>query len=643
MMEMLARAPLAGTAVEQGQGAVERSAVPEAFKWDLERVYPDWQTWDKECAAIEAALPGLARRRGTLARSARELLEAIEEILDLRRRLGVVTVYASMRSDEDTRIGDHTARDGRGGTLRVKFDEAVSWLEPELLALPPRRLASFLADEPRLRTYEHFLDDIQRLRDHTLPAEGEALLAAAAEMARGAGQVFNALNNADLKFAAIRDEQGREVELTKARYAKYIKSADRGVRRAAFEVFHDTYGAVANTLAANLDANIKNHVFYARARRYGGTLEAALTANAVPVAVYHNLLDAVRARLPIVHRYTALKQRVLDVAPLREYDLSTPLFRAAEFKFDYAEAQALLLEALAPLGREYLAIVGAAFGERWIDVHENAGKRSGAYSSGAYGTSPYILMNWSDQLRDTFTLAHELGHSGHTYLATRHQPYVYGDYPIFTAEVASTLNEALLMHHLLARTTDRQRKLYLLDHYLAQINDTVVRQTMFAEFELAIHEAVERGETLTADFLNALYLDTMRAYWGPLLEPDPRRSALTWCRIPHFYYNYYVYQYATAYAAATAIAGRILADEPDARDRYLDLLRSGSSRYPVETLRLAGVDMTTALPIEDVFALFARLLDEVEGLIGAAAEGGAGARTTAGDDGVAGGGKGAER
>jgi len=411
------------------------------------------------------------------------------------------------------------------------------------------------------------------------------------------------------------EEQGQEVELTKARYYKFIKSRDRGVRRAAYETFQDTYEAVRNTLAANMDANVKNHVFYATQRKYAGTLEAALHTNAVPPAVFHTLIETVNAQLPIIHRYTALKKRVLGLTPLREYDLHVPLFAEAEFTFGYEEAQGLLLEALAPLGESYVEAVRRGYENGWIDVHENVGKRSGAYSNGVYDSQPYILLNWADQLGDTFTLAHEMGHSLHTHLAASSQPYVYGDYPIFTAEVASTCNEMLLMHHLLEQTDDRDRKLYLLDYYLNQINNTVFRQTMFAEFELEIHRAGEAGETLTADWLGERYFDLLQRYWGDEVALDAERGGLTWARIPHFYYNFYVYQYATAYAAAVALSRRVLSGDQGPRERYLDILRSGNSRYPVETLQLGGVDMTTAQPIEDVVNLFASLIDEVEKIL----------------------------
>jgi oligoendopeptidase F len=607
---------LSGEDFVPGNTASERSAIPHRYKWDLTRVFEDWQAWEREFAAVASDLPRLIKRRGSLGESAAALREAVEDMLDLRCRLEVIVLYASLRSDEDTRISENTARRGRASTLAVRYAEAASWFEPELLATETDRVAEFLQADPRLRLYTHFLDNIRRLGAHTLDPEREALLAAAANMSRGAGQVFNALNNADIRFGAIRDEEGREVELTKARFHRYIKSLDRRVRRETFERCLDSFGALINTLAANMDSNIKNDVFYARARRYAGALEAALYPDAVPTEVYHNLLASMDANLGVAHRYVSLKKRILGLEPLLDYDLYVPLFPHGGFKYGYEEARELMLAALTPLGPEYLDIVREGFTARWIDVHESAGKRSGAYSNGAFGTSPYILMNWSEQLRDTFTLAHEMGHSVHTYLACRNQPYVYADYPIFTAEVASTCNEQLLMHHLLAHTRDQAERLYLLDYYLTQINDIFVRQTMFAEFEHRMHQMGEQGETLTAETLNVLYLEMLHKYWGPDVHFDPERSTWNWSRIPHFYYGYYVYQYATAYAAAVAISRNILAGDKAARDLYLDALRSGSSRYPIETLQRAGVDMTQPEPIQDIFRLFSELLDEVEDLLG---------------------------
>lgn len=598
-----------------GRGAVERATLPDASKWRLESIFPDWAAWQRAFDEVQAALPGLAARQGTLGLSGAELLTAITAIHEVQRRLETVVVYASMRSDEDTRIGDHLAHKGRASSLGTSFAETVSWFEPELLALDSQKVTAFLAAEPGLGLYAHHLETIQRLREHTLDERGEALLAAAGNITRGASQVYTALTNADMRLPTIEDEHRRPVELTLARFSRYLKSPDRRVRRDTFRATLGTYGKFRNTLAATLDAAVNNHVFSAESRGYPSCLHASLYPNAIPVEVYHSLVREVRAHLPTVHRYTALKQRVLKVRQLEEHDLYVPLFTESEFKFGYEEAQDLLLHAFAPLGPQYLDIVRGGYREGWIDVHENLGKRSGAYSSGVYDTQPFILLNWSDQLSDTFTLAHEMGHSVHTWLAAKNQPYVYGDYPVFTAEVASTCNEMLLLNHLLEGSEDRGRRLYLLDHHLAQITGTVVRQTMFAEFELRVHQLAEERQPLTADLLGEVYLALLRDYWGPDVELDPDLSALTWARIPHFYYNFYVYQYATAYAAAAAFSRAILRDGESARERYLDVLRAGNSRYPVDTLRQGGVDMTTTQPFANVFALYAELVTEIEQLL----------------------------
>lgn len=598
-----------------GGSPVERDRIEARYKWRPELIYPDWGAWEADCAALEAALPDLAARQGTLAGSGAALLATIEATHEARRRLERLLIFANLRSDEDTRVGANLERKGRAASLSVHYAEAVSWFEAEVLEIAPERLAELFAAEPGLRPFEHFFANIQRGREHTLPAEQEALLAGVGLITRGAGQVFNAFDNADLKLGEVADETGRRVTLTKARHQKFMKSADRRVRREAYEMFLDAYGGAKNTLAANLDANVKNHVFVAQARRYESTLEAALNPDAIPPAVFHALIESVRAQAPVIHRYTALKKRILGLEPLHEYDLTAPLFADGEFTFAYDDSCRMLLEAFAPLGRDYVETVRGGFDGGWIDVHENAGKRSGGYSSGSYDTAPYILLNWSDQLGDTFTLAHELGHSLHTWLASRHQPYVYGDYPIFTAEVASTFNELLTMDHLLRTMDDPRRRLYLLDYHLSQINNTVFRQTMFAEFELRIHERGEQGGTLTAESLNALYLDLLKAYWGPDVVFDPARSPLTWSRIPHFFYNFYVYQYATAYSAAVALSRRVLGGGEREREQYLDILRSGSSRYPVDTIKLGGVDLTSPEPMRDVITLFGELVDQVEALV----------------------------
>ncbi len=592
-----------------------REDIADELKWDLGRIYPDWEAWEADFAEVEAALSTLPGLRDAFARSGADLLNVIETLHGVQRKLEVVRIYAAMRSDEDTRVGDHQERRGRAGALTVRVGEAVSWFEPELLALDDDDLARLTSEEPGLALYAHFIDDLRRSRPHVLDAAREELLAAARAMGRAAPGVFNALDNADLVFPSIRDEDGREVQLTKARYNRFVRSPDRRVREDAWRALQETYGSVRNTMAANLDAVCNTHAFYARARNHAGSLEAALHANAIPTDVFHSLIGTVGDHLSSVHRFAALKRRVLAADPLREFDLNAPLFPDGEFSFDYRESCDLLLEALAPLGADYVETVRAGIADRWIDVHENAGKRGGAYSSGVYDTPPYILLNWSGQLRDTFTLAHEVGHSMHSKLAATHQPYVYGDYPIFTAEVASTCNELLLMDHLLKVVVDPRRRLYLLDAYLDQINGTVIRQTMFAEFEHAAHREVEGGGSLTADGLDAAYLELLRRYWGTEVVLDEALSARTWSRIPHFYYNYYVYQYATAFAASTALSGRVLAGGATERDDYLGFMKSGCSRYPVETLRRAGVDTATSEPVTAVFALFESLMDEVDRLL----------------------------
>ncbi len=594
---------------------VERSEIDDKYQWRLDLIFPDWESWEQAFAKLEADLPGLAARQGSLTQSGSALLETIEKMHIAQRLLEKTFVYAGMKSDEDVRIDKNTARKGRISSLAVGFSEAVSWFESELLEIEPERLAELLQEEPGLAVYEHFIHNIQRAREHTLPAQQEALLAGAGLMARGASNVFNAFDNADLDLGAIEDADGNLVKLTKSRYYELLKGSDRRVRKDAFEAFLGAYGRLKNTLAANMDANVKNHVFFARSRGYEGTLEASLHPDAVPPMVFHSLVETISNNFETLHRYTSLKKRVLQLDDLREYDLAVGLFPEGEFKFDYDEACRVVVEAFAPLGADYVREVEKGIAGGWIDVHETAGKRSGGYSNGVYDTQPYILLNWGRQLGDTFTFAHELGHSMHSWLAVKNQPFVYGSYPIFTAEVASTFNELLLMDHLLKSSEEKQRKLFLLDHHLTQINNTVFRQTMFAEFEHRIHLMGEEGKTLTADSLGKLYQEILTRYWGPEVGFNPDLSPLTWSRIPHFFYNYYVYQYATAYSAAVALSRKVLSGNENDREQYLDILRSGCSRYPVETVGLGGVDLATSGPMEDVIKLFGSLLDQVESLL----------------------------
>ncbi len=598
-----------------GSDLKERSEIDKKYKWQLDLIFPDWESWEKAFSELEAQLPALAKRQGTLKNSGADLLQTIESVHTSQRLLEKVYVFAGMKSDEDTRNSENTGRKGRVASLAVGYSESVSWFESELLSIEPEKLTRLTRQEPGLALYEHFIHNIQRARNHTLPAEQEAMLAAAGLMSQGASQVFNAFDNADLDLGQIEDKNGDLVTLTKGRYYKFLKGTDRRVRKESYESFLGTYGKMKNTLAANMDANVKNHVFFARARKHEGTLEASLHPDGVPTEVFHSLISTVSDNVETLHRYTSLKKRVLGLDELHEYDLAVPLFPKGKFRFDYDEACEVVLKAFEPLGQKYVSQVEKGINGGWIDVHETAGKRSGGYSNGVYDTQPYILLNWADQLGDTFTFAHELGHSMHSFLAVQNQPYVYGSYPIFTAEVASTFNELLLMDHLLKSSDDHQRKLFLLDHHLSQINNTVFRQTMFAEFEYRMHQMGENGETLTADALGSLYQEILVKYWGPEAVFNSDLSPLTWSRIPHFFYNYYVYQYATAYSAAVALSRKVLEGKQKDREQYLDILRSGCSKYPVETVALGGVNMASSGPMENVVGLFASLMDQVEELL----------------------------
>ncbi len=569
--------------------------------------------------------------RGRLGESGSTVLAFLalrDRIGDLIERL---VAYACLSRDQDTRVSGYQAMAGRATTLSVRAGEALSFADPELLALPEGRLAALAAEEAGLAQYAHALDDVVRMRPHTLPEGEERLLAMSADFGATPSVVYNMFHNADLRFGSVHDDEGNEVELTHARYAAYQKSRSRSVREEAWRTLHAGYQRFENTLAANLAGNVKRHVFAARARRYASALEAALDAESIPTEVYRNLVRTVRERIAPLHRYMEIRKKALGLPALSPWDIAAPLTPEAIRKYPFDEAVEIVREGLAPLGADYRAAFDEGIGGGWIDVYESRGKRSGAYSWGAYSTKPYLLLNYNDTLDDLFTLAHEMGHSIHSLFTRRAQPYVYGGYSIFVGEVASTTNEALLIERLLARAGGRVEEATLLNHYLDQIRGTFFVQTMFADFELAIHEAVEAGETLTATFLGDLFRKTYEVYHGPGFSPDPLLAA-GWARIPHFYYNFYVYQYTTSYAAATALASRILAGDRETGARYMTLLESGSSDYPVRLLARAGVDLTRPEPILDTIARFGALLDRFEPLIlergSAARPGAAGAAPT---------------
>lgn len=590
----------------------KRADIPEAMRWRLEDLYPTDEAWEADFQRVKDAIPTLQAFAGTLAESPARLAECLRLRDDTFARCERVYVYAFTRIDEDSTNATYQALYSRSQRLSVELRTAASFIEPELLQLPDDRLAMYL-DSPELALYRHHLEDIVRQKPHTLSPPEEAILAAAGEVAQAPADVYDMFHDADLKFPAVQDEKGEWVELTHGRYIRFMESTDRRVRKDAFEALHNTYGQWRHTLAATLGASVRKDVFYARTRRYSSALEMALHADNIPVAVYTNLIDTIRSRIDLLHRYMAVRKRLLGLDELHVYDIYVPLVPEANLHIPYEQACGMMLDGLKPLGEEYVRIVQEGLANRWVDVLESEGKRSGAYSIGPYGAHPFILMNYEPNLDNVFTLAHEFGHAGHSYLSNRTQPYVYAHYTIFVAEVASTLNEHLLFHHLLRETDDAGQRRYLINKYLDTVRGTVFRQVKFAEFEKLIHEHVEAGDALTPRFLSDTYHRLVKEYYGPaLIADDP--VAVEWARVPHFYRAFYVYKYATGFAAATALGQAILEEGRPAVDRYLELLRSGGSDYSLELLRRAGVDMTKPDPILRVMDVFEQMLDELEAL-----------------------------
>lgn len=592
----------------------KRNEIPVDKTWDLEAIFNTDEAWEKEFKEIQALIPNLTSFKGRLSESADTLYQAFQEQDGLYLRFGKLYTYAHMRHDQDTTNSTYQSLNDRAQGLAAQIGQASSFFTPELLSIPEETLQSFLQEKEELRLYEHTLDALNKKRPHVLSEAEEALLAQASEVLRSPSSTFGSLNNADLTFPTIKNENGEEVEVTHGRYTNFLESGDRRVREDAFKAVYSTYDKFKNTFASTLSGQVKRDIFLAKVRKYDSARHAALSKNHIPEVVYDQLVETINEHLPLLHRYVALRKRILGVEELHMYDLYTPLVKDVKMEVTYEEAQDLVLKGVAPLGEEYVSIIEDGFQKRWVDVEENQGKRSGAYSSGAYGTMPYILMNWQNNVNNLFTLAHELGHSLHSYYTRKHQPYPYGDYTIFVAEVASTLNEALLNDYLLKITDDKKKKLYLLNHFLEGFRGTVFRQTMFAEFEQLIHEKAAAGEALTPEALTKTYYDLNVKYFGSDIVID-EEIGLEWARIPHFYYNFYVYQYATGYSAATALSKQILEEGQPAVDRYLNFIKAGSSDYPIEVLKKAGVDMTAKDPIAAACKVFEQTLEEMEQLL----------------------------
>ncbi|MBY7143115.1 oligoendopeptidase F [Virgibacillus sp. NKC19-3] len=595
----------------------KRSELPKEMTWDLEAIFATDEEWEEELMKLKADIPEIESYQGKLSESAQNLYDLFQLQDKLSMRLGKLFTYAHMRYDQDTTNSFYQALNTKAENLLTIASSSMSFIVPEILEMDEATIKGFLEEKKELQAYQKTLDEINRQRPHVLSKREEALLAEASEPMSNASQTFSMLNNADLTFPSITNDDGEEVDLTQGRFIGFLESQNRDVRKEAFKAMYDTYGAFINTFASTLIGNVKTNNFNAKIRNYTSAREAALDDNHIPEQVYDNLVEAVNEKLPLLHRYAALRKKVLELDELHMYDMYTPLVKDVDMKIPYEKAQQYVLEGLSPLGDEYIDILKEGYENRWIDVEENKGKRSGAYSSGAYGTNPYILLNWQDSLNDTFTLAHELGHSVHSYYSRKTQDFRYGNYSIFVAEVASTTNEALLNDYMLKNLDDEKQKLYLLNHYLEGFRGTVFRQTMFAEFEHDIHKRLQEGEALTAEKLTEIYYDLNKKYFGDDVVSD-EEIGLEWARIPHFYMNYYVYQYATGYSAATSLANQILEDK-DGKDgaveRYINFLKAGSSEYPIDILKKAGVDMTSKQPILDAMDVFEEKLNELEALL----------------------------
>ncbi|MDM8277612.1 oligoendopeptidase F [Ligilactobacillus aviarius] len=591
-----------------------RSEVPEKLTWDLERVYQSIEEWKKDQRKLENKLDEFKHAKDQLEMNADKFLEVIEQYLEIMRIYEKLAVFASMKNDQDTTNSQYQELQGMADNLGTQVSEAVAWFQPALVHLDDQVVQDYFHQNSKLKPYRHFITELRSQREHLLSDAQEELLAAAGNIFGAPEKTFEMLSDADLKFPVVEGENGQKVELSEGTYSKLLESVDQKVRQGAFKALYQTYGAFKNTFATTLTSQVQVQNYQAKVRHYASAKDAALSENHIPDKVYDVLIDEVHRNLPLLHRYIKLRGEVLNLDKVHMYDLYTPIVKESNLSFTYPEAQAKALEALQVYGDDYLQHVQEAFDNRWIDVVENKGKRTGAYSSGGYDTDPYILLNWQDGLEDLYTLVHEMGHSMHSYYTTHTQPYVYGDYPIFVAEIASTTNENLLTDYLLKTEKDPQVRAFVLNHYLDGFKGTIFRQTQFAEFEQWIHEQDASGKSLTADSISKFYGDLNKQYYGPAIYNDDE-IAMEWMRIPHFYYDFYVYQYATGFAAATTLSQRIEDDDPAHTEAYLNFLKSGSSAYPIETMQKAGVDMTQRAYLEKAFKVFEERLNELEKLI----------------------------
>ena len=590
-----------------------RDQIPQEDTWALEDLYPSDESWEQALSALTARQAEAAAFAGKLGESGETLCAFLHLVEDVDGQSELLANYAMRKADQDTRNATYQAMVGKLMGVLTAVGAAFSFATPEIMAIPEEALEGFYKAAPGLERYRRYLNNERRRREHTLSAAEERLLAAAGEMANAPDTVFGAFLNADMRYPDAVDSEGKPHALSQSTFVPLEESGDRALRKSAYENLYNTLGGMRNTAAGLLDAQNKQQKFFATARKYGSAREAAMDRTNVPVSVYDNLIEAVHRNMDKMHRYVRLRKKLLGVDELHFYDVYTPLLKDEPAKIPFAQAKQTVYDALYPLGDGYRAILKEGFENRWIDVYENQGKRGGAYSAGTK-VHPFVLLNYSGSLDSQFTLAHEMGHALHSYLSNKHQNQIDSDYVIFVAEVASTCNEALLMEYLLKKTTDKKERVFLINHFLDQFKGTIYRQTMFAEFEKFMGAAVDAGQTLTADMLCAEYARLCKLYYGEDMVVDDQ-IAMEWARIPHFYYNYYVFQYATGYSAAIALSRRILREGESAVKDYLGFLSGGCSKSPIDLLKGAGVDMTSPAPVNDALQLFGELLDEMESLM----------------------------
>lgn len=600
--------------MEEVKAVPRREEGDRKYQWHIEDLYESDALWQKDYELLENSIPELASYEGRLGESVETFLAYMKKKQEIMKRFESVYVYANQKYHEDTANAVYQKLTAQAQTLSLKISTATVFEEPELLAVGKERIAAWLKKSEDMALYERFFYELFRQQDHVLSKEMEAVLTDVSDMTEDIANIFSMFNNADIEFPSITGRGGEKIPVSHGRYSVLMESRDREVRKAAFLSMYSPYGQYKNTLAAIYSASVKSNAFFARMRKYDSSLAMALDGGEIPVSVYTQLIDTVHENLSLMYRYVALRKKALGVEELHMYDLYAPMVEEVTMKIPFEEAKAIVKKGLEPLGEEYIQILSSGMDGGWIDVYENQGKRSGAYSWGAYGCHPFVLMNYQDTLNHVFTLAHEMGHSMHSYYSDQKQPYLYAGYRIFVAEVASTCNEALLMEYLLKHTEDKKEKAYLINYFLEQFKGTLYRQTMFAEFEKITHAMADRGEPLTAEILNDIYYKLNEQYFGDGIVIDSE-IAREWSRIPHFYTPFYVYQYATGYAAAIAISRKLLRGDEAAREGYMQFLSGGSSMNPIDLLKLCGVDMTTREPVQSALKLFAELLDEMERLL----------------------------